>query len=237
MNRISFKNMQDKSFGLSNNTLKIIAMVSMLIDHIGLMIFPQYKILRIIGRLAFPIFAYMIAEGALYTRNRKKYFLLIFCMGAGCQAIYAIAMQSLYLNILLTFTLSIATIFSVDNFIDKKTRSSLILAVSTVLSVIFISVIAPEIFKEQGFHVDYGYLGVLFPVIVYYSKTKTAKIISAAAVLVAMAFINEIQVYSLFAIPLLMLYNGKRGRLKLKYVFYIFYPLHLVVIYLIDSII
>ena len=237
MNRISFKNMQEKSIGLSNNTLKIIAMVSMLIDHIGLMIFPQYKILRIIGRLSFPIFAYMIAEGSFYTRNRKKYFLLIFCMGAGCQAVYAIAMHSLYLNILLTFTLSIATIFSVDNFINKKTMSSLILAITTVLSVIFISVIAPEIFKEQGFRVDYCYLGVLFPVIVYYSKTKAAKIISAAAVLTGMSFINEIQVYSLLAIPFMMLYNGKRGKLNLKYVFYIFYPLHLVVIYLIDSII
>ena len=229
--------MQNKSFGLSNNTLKIIAMLSMLIDHIGLMIFPQYKFLRIIGRISFPIFAYMIAEGSLYTKNRKKDLLLIACMGAGCQAVYFFTSQSLYLNILLTFTLSIASIFSVDNFLKHKTKSSLALTIATILSVFFLTIIAPAIFKEQGFHVDYGFLGVLFPVTVYYSKTKTLKIISATAVLSAMTFLNEIQIYSLLAVPLLILYNGKRGKLNLKYVFYIFYPLHLAVIYLIDKIV
>ncbi len=227
--------MQEKSFGLSNNSLKIIAMLSMLIDHTGLMIFPQYKFLRIIGRLAFPIFAYMIAEGCFYTKNRKKYFLLIAGMGAGCQAVYAIAVHSFYLNILLTFTLSIAIIFSVDNFTKQKTKSSLLLATFTLLSVVFLTIIAPAIFKEQGFHVDYGFLGVLFPVTVYYSRTKTLKVISATAVLSAMTFLNEMQIYSLLAIPLLIIYNSKRGKLNLKYVFYIFYPLHLALIYLIDK--
>ncbi len=163
--------------------------------------------------------------------------MLIAGMGAGCQAVYAIAVHSFYLNILLTFTLSIAIIFSVDNFTKQKTKSSLLLTVVTVLSVVFLTIIAPDIFKEHGFHVDYGFLGVLFPVTVYYSRTKTLKIISATAVLFAMAFLNEMQIYSLLAIPLLILYNGKRGKLNLKYVFYIFCPLHLAVIYLIDKMI
>ena len=51
-----------KKFGLTNNQLKIIAMLSMLADHIGVQLFPDLQILRIIGRLALPIFAYMIAE-------------------------------------------------------------------------------------------------------------------------------------------------------------------------------
>lgn len=158
-------------------------------------------------------------------------------MGAGCQAVYTFAVHSLYLNILLTFALSIAIIFSVDNFLKQKTKSSLTLAIITALSVIFLTIVAPVIFKEQGFQVDYGFLGVFFPVAVYYSKTKTVKIISSAAVLSAMTFLNEIQIYSLLVIPLLMLYNGKRGKLNLKYVFYVFYPLHLAVIYLVDKVI
>lgn len=229
--------MQEKSFGLSNNSLKIIAMLSMLIDHTGLMIFPQYKFLRIIGRLAFPIFAYMIAEGCFHTRNRKRYFLLVAGLGIGCQAVYAFAAHHLYLNILLTFTLSIAVIFSVDSFLKQKTRSSLAIAVITVSAVIFLTIIAPAVFEEQGFRVDYGFLGVFFPVAVYYARTKNLKILSATAVLSAMAFLNEIQIYSLLAIPLLYLYNGKRGKLNLKYVFYIFYPAHLAAIYLIDKMI
>ena len=59
---------------LSGNALKMIAAISMLIDHIGLLFFPFNGIFRIFGRLAFPIFAYMIAEGAKYTRNKKKHF-------------------------------------------------------------------------------------------------------------------------------------------------------------------
>ena len=57
--------------GLTGNQLKLIALITMTIDHIGFMLLPQVKILRAIGRIAFPIFAYMIAEGCQYTRNRK----------------------------------------------------------------------------------------------------------------------------------------------------------------------
>jgi len=59
---------------LSGNMLKIIAALAMLCDHVGLLFFPSQDIFRIIGRLAFPIFAFMIAEGCKYTRNKAKYF-------------------------------------------------------------------------------------------------------------------------------------------------------------------
>ena len=71
---------ENNRFGLTNNKLKIIAMISMLIDHIGVALFPYVEIFRIIGRLAFPIFAYMIAEGCRYTKNRKKYLGIILGM-------------------------------------------------------------------------------------------------------------------------------------------------------------
>ena len=60
-----------QSDGLSNDRLKIIAAAAMLIDHIGAYLLPQVRILRIIGRIAFPIFAFMIAEGCRYTKNKK----------------------------------------------------------------------------------------------------------------------------------------------------------------------
>jgi len=60
--------------GLTNNQLKIIAMLAMLIDHVGMIIFPGIMALRYIGRIALPIFAYMIAEGCHYTRDRKSTF-------------------------------------------------------------------------------------------------------------------------------------------------------------------
>ena len=58
---------------LSGNMLKILGAVFMLIDHIGVVFFPEVKILRILGRISFPIFAFMIAEGCRYTRNKLRY--------------------------------------------------------------------------------------------------------------------------------------------------------------------
>ena len=58
-----------KGWGLSASTLKIIACILMVVDHLGAILLPQYMILRVIGRLSYPIFAYFIAEGCRYTRN------------------------------------------------------------------------------------------------------------------------------------------------------------------------
>ena len=75
---------------VSGNTLKIIAMISMLIDHAGLLLFNDNEVMRIIGRLAFPVFAFLIAEGCFYTKNKLRHFLEIFILGAVCQVVYFI---------------------------------------------------------------------------------------------------------------------------------------------------
>jgi hypothetical protein len=62
---------------LTGNQLKLLALLTMTCDHIGVSLFPQALWLRVIGRLALPIFAYMIAEGCRHTRNRKRYLLSI----------------------------------------------------------------------------------------------------------------------------------------------------------------
>ncbi len=228
----------ERKFGFTNNQLKIIAMAAMLIDHVGVEIFPEHQIFKILGRLAFPIFAYMIAEGCFHTKNRRKYLLMVAGLGVGCQVVYAIVAHSLYQNILLTFTLSIIMIFSIDNYLNKKNKASLIALLTTAFSVVFVSLIAPIHFKEQGFKIDYGFLGVMLPIAVYYAPTKKLKIIFTAIILILrIIFVGEIQIFALATIPLLLLYNGKRGTRNLKYVFYIFYPAHLVLIYLIDMLI
>ena len=74
--------------GLSGNTLKIIALIAMTLDHLCLLVFPEMQWFRIIGRIAMPIFAYMIAEGCRYTKNKVKYFLMVFVLGVICQVVY-----------------------------------------------------------------------------------------------------------------------------------------------------
>ena len=99
---------------LSNNALKIIAAVLMVCDHVGLLLFPKIEILRIIGRLAFPIFAYLIAEGAKHTKNRLRYLLTMAGFATAIQVGYYIFNQSLEMSVLVTFTLSLISIFTLD---------------------------------------------------------------------------------------------------------------------------
>ena len=88
---------------LSGNALKIIAMIAMFMDHMGSQLFPSVHWLRAIGRVAFPIFAYMIAEGYTYTRNRLRYWLTIAGLGIICQIAATIATRTLHQGILITF--------------------------------------------------------------------------------------------------------------------------------------
>lgn len=224
-------------FGLTNNQLKIIAMVSMCLDHVGVQLLPQVLWLRMVGRLAFPIFAYMIAEGCRYTQNRMRYLLQLAILGIGCQTVFFIAARDWYQGILITFTLSVSVIFSIDAFLKRRNTPRLLLMTGVVLSTIFLSVAAPILFKESGFCVDYDFLGVFLPVGVYFARNKPEKLLVLSSVMIIMCATSApIQWVSMLAVPLLLLYNGTRGRAKMKYVFYVFYPVHLVIIFLIGMI-
>lgn len=221
-----------KSLGLTNNQLKIIAMISMFIDHFGLIFFPKVEIFRIIGRLALPIFAYMIAEGCKYTRNRKRYLGIIAVMATVFQIFYFVFMKSLYQGILVVFSLSIAIIYAIDSFLKNKKLSNRILMALIVLGILFVVIGFPIIFEQYGVVFDYGCWALGLPVIVYFAPSKTSKIICCTILLTLMAlFTIPRQIWALFTVPLFILYNGERGKTKLKYLFYIFYPLHLVIIY------
>ena len=222
-----------KKLGLTNNQLKIIAMLAMLSDHVGKVLLPQYSILQIIGRLAFPIFAFMIAEGCYYTRNKLRYFLTIFLLGLGCQTVYLVAEKSLYQNILITFSLSIIIIFSLENYRIKREKTFGKILFFTILTVFIIVIVLPVALIDQGFVIDYGVCGVLLPVAIFYAPDKLRKLIFSAGLLILLTLDlgGGIQWFSLFALPLLALYNQKRGKYNIKPLFYIFYPAHLVVVY------
>ena len=111
---------------LSGNTLKIFACICMLIDHIGYILLPNIIILRIIGRIAFPIFAYMIAEGCKYTRNKLKYFILIFASGVVFQIVYFLFVGDWHINIFITLALAILAIYSLQ-FLKNNKREKLII--------------------------------------------------------------------------------------------------------------
>lgn len=221
-------------FGLTNNQLKIVAIVTMLLDHIGVYLYPSVEWLRIVGRISLPIFAYMISEGCAYTRHRLRYFLQIFVLGAGCQLVYYFAMGSLYQGILITFSLAILVIYALDNLFKNRDLLACVLAVAAVGGSVFLTVFAPDIWANTDFSIDYGIAGVALPVLIYYAPSKFWKLIATAVgVLLLAVTLIPIQWWAFLSLPFIALYSGERGRVNMKYFFYLFYPIHLVVIYLI----
>ena len=234
-------------FGLFSGTfLKIIACVFMVIDHVGLTFFPSDDIFRILGRLSFPIFAFLIAEGNRYSKHKLRRFLMIFGIGLGFLAFYYFYGGQFYGNIFLTFSISILLNFVLD-YSKKFVFSSFriyklflaILVIGTTLLLLYI--------LYDDLHFEYKFSGMILPVVINLFDFKNIDVskkikrldchlVRMACLLLGLIYLSfdgnlgVIQFYCLFSFPLILLYNGKPGTKKLKYLFYVFYPLHLIVI-------
>ena len=205
---------------LTGNMLKIIAAVSMLLDHGGLLFFPREMGFRIAGRLAFPIFAYMIAEGCKYTRNRWRYWGMIAGLAALCQIVYFLAAGDTYLSVLVTFSLAIPVVWILQEVQKKKTLFWALALAAMVAAVGYLN---------RVLTIDYGYWGCMLPVWVAAIPGAPAAGLVIGLILLSWD-IGGVQWYGLLAVPLLWCYNGTVGRRKMKYFFYIFYPAHLVIL-------
>lgn len=227
---------------LSGNALKLIAALTMLIDHIGVILLPNVAILRVIGRLAFPIYAFMIAEGCAYTKNKLRYFLSVFLLGAACQIVYGIFDSEVYLGILITFSLSILVIYALQYWKEVIFSSDGTLLRQCTATVVLVLAVAGVYFLSRKVQIDYGFRGAMVPVfasLVRRPKVSTAPFwekvdnhkmrlaMLGIGLIVLSAVSGIIQAHALLSLPLLLLYSGKRGKANLKYFFYIFYPLHL----------
>ena len=220
---------------MPGSVIKIIAALTMLIDHAGLILFPGQYWMRIVGRIAFPLFAYCIAEGYRYTRYRLRYFLQIFLLGVGCQIVYYIAERDWYLGILLTFSLSIVLMELARRckaaFQSEDKKAAWLWGVAFFAAVLavwgFTTVVT----------VDYGFVGMLLPVLAYLPEKvglrKGLFIVGILALAVDQyqpaGYVG--QFFGLLAVPFLCAYNGKPGKHRMKWFFYIFYPAHLALLY------
>jgi len=242
---------------LSANALKILAITLMTIDHVFALFFPQVLWPRYICRSGFPIFTFFIAEGCIYTRNKAKRFIIIFVLATLFQIVYSGVVFGFKeignLNILLTFSVSIPLIYLLQAFKKNLFRNNLI-AISFLVAFILGCVGSWFLCKEFCF--CYGYFGILLPVFTalvdlrgtaFSDRIKKlidnhlTKLICTAIGLallpLTVPFFGAWQLMGLLGILPLCFYSGEKGKGNLKYVFYVFYPLHFVVLYLIQFII
>ena len=232
---------------LSGNMIKIIAAITMLIDHIGVVLYPHVTLFRIIGRISFPLFAFMLAEGARYTKSRVRHILLLGGLALLCQVVFYIVSGLLIMSILVTFTISLALIYLMEAAKrvllsqNARCRDRILLPLSFL-----IATFAAWLFC-YFFTVDYGFVGCMVPLILSLPNTRgienapptlvrldtpLARIpLVCLCILIAALEFGSLQLFSALSLPFLLLYSGKRGRWRMKYFFYVFYPLHLVLLY------
>ncbi|MBP3313622.1 MAG: hypothetical protein J6K84_03075 [Oscillospiraceae bacterium] len=244
--------LQKRPFGLlSGNMLKCIAACSMLLDHIGYFLFPQYDILRILGRPAFPIFAFMISEGCRYTKNKKRYFLTVFLLASLLQLICYFAIGMTDLISLMGFAIGILLVYALQFWKHQLFMPNIPLwkkAVSIlplVLGVVSTAILCKYVYLDYGF---WGCTMMLFPSLVDSSDANAPQWLRKAdrlwirvlwmlpPMLLLIQESVSLQIWSLVALPLLFLYSGKRGKRPMKYFFYIFYPAHVGILALLSMV-
>lgn len=215
---------------LNATTLKLIAVLAMLCDHFAAVLLGRgaslgwitaenptaldlpYQILRSIGRMAFPIFAYFIVEGFLHTRDRKKYFgkLLLFAILSEMPFDFAIfgEVHWQYQNVFFTLALAVLMLELLVRL--PKIYNLPVLAVCCVIS----------------WHLKFDYMiaGPVLIAMLYLLRDRRLAALAAGA----LTFIWE--PWSIVGFLLLLVYNGHRGK-GLKYFFYLFYPIHLLFLY------
>lgn len=233
------------TFGLSQNQVKMIAAAAMVLDHVGAELFPQLTILRIIGRLAFPVFSYCICEGSRRTHHPVRYLTRLLGMGLLCMAGYYIYDGTVYGNILITFSLSLCALYAFQYARTRwaQGRPAARLAGAGVL----LGCLGGIWLICSWIAVDYGFIGVMLPLfaelpVAIFDRhaaaetgRSTVRLLGFSVGLLVLSLqIGGIQPYSLLTLPFLFAYDGTRGEKNLKQFFYWFYPVHLLLIGLVS---
>lgn len=203
---------------LSATSLKIIALISMLIDHIGVVFFPGEFIFRKIGRLAFPIFAYLIGEGMVHTKSVKEYQKRLLFFAVISEIPFDLAFSKTLVDLStwnIMFTLLMGTVC-----IDLLQKNGY--GTDSGLKIGLIMIIA------QIVNVDGGAYGVLVIVMLYLYKEQPQKILLTLIVIYGIA-LGWIYRYAILAYLPIYCYNHKRGA-EIKWITYWFYPIHLLVL-------
>ncbi len=239
-----------KKLQLNGFHLKLIAVCTMLIDHFAAIVFIRmiqqpmsfwgnwnteamiiaYNVMRVIGRMAFPLYLFLLLEGLHYTKNRAKY--------AGRLALFAIiseipfdmgfnytVVEFTYNNVFLTLLIGFLVIWAADElfnrwFADKTWLAAIISFVVTVVGA----------FLAELLSTDYGAAGIIAIFVFYLCYRKKQPLLGLAAAVIVLALLSSnMEIFALLMLIPLYLYDGTRGKQN-KYFFYIFYPAHLLVL-------
>lgn len=242
--------------GITGSTLKLIALATMFIDHIGAVVLEallismeaqitdvttlspafiaQYNTmwtvdltLRYIGRIAFPLFCFLLVEGFCHTHDVKKYALRLAAFAFVSEIPFDLGISGEVLefghqNVFFTLLLSLLAIWGI-RALGERLSTWPVAGRVVVQALPVIAAIAAAI----GLRTDYDGYGVAAIVAIYLLRRH--RVLAVAVACVILCALTLIEVTAFFALIPVALYNGQRG-LKLKYAFYVFYPVHMLVL-------
>ena len=245
--------------------LKLIGMLTMVIDHLGVFFFPKLSILRIIGRISFPLFAFITAESMVHTRNKLRYILVLAGLDISFSLVTYFVARTYNPNVFSILALSSLAIYFLDH---QKIYMKF-------LSILPLTYVILATFAFTPFKVEYGIYGFLLCVgfhLVYLLVTRLSKtnniddkssLFSSNLSLFSALFLltytllayyasplliryfpnNNMDYYAqgsaLLAVPFIFFYSGKRGYSSTYFRIgcYVFYPLHILLFYFISLLI
>jgi len=205
--------------------IKLIAMVTMLIDHIGLVFFPDMIWFRVIGRLAFPLFAWGIARGYRYTRNYKLYALRLLVLGLISQLPYRLLFGNEYLNVCFTLLGGLLVL----KLYDSK---------GMLLPVKLTGIVALLLLSHFA-NFEYGIYGVL-TILLFHILWNDRRVFAYQGILTVAGTLvyrfHEIQLLSVLSSLLIVYLRAYDFKLN-RFVQYGFYPIHILVLLILQSVV
>lgn len=246
---------------MSSIILKVIASLAMLCDHIGYAMLSYNigsaegaSLLRIIGRIAFPIYAFLIVQGFKKTHNVLLYLLRILAAGIISEVPFNLLTRGVWRydqnkNVMFTLAISLVALVFVDMCVKGRKEIRFFCVLPIIAACIF----------AQDLNVDYGYMGVLLIVLLYFFDADDFKgklcifpilllfavrnVLISATKGTTVSNWSMMQIYSVLSFVPIVFYNGKhnrknkseKGKKTSQYFFYLFYPAHMFLIYLVFS--
>lgn len=239
LDAISYRLMRFARF--DGGVLKWVALVTMLLDHTAatfaatqsgvafLVSIPQgpllYEWMRAIGRTAFPIFAFLLVEGFTHTHNRRKHLLRLTVFALLSEypfqrALFAEAAVPMR-SVMMTLAVSFAMVMAIDWLWRQKLPAACRVLFSAALALAVCALL-------EWLRTDYGWLGGAVVLIFY--LLRRWRWLAALAAYVLLGVANSTEWYAVAGILLIVCYNGKKGK-QPKWLFYVFYPAHLLLLY------
>lgn len=204
----------------------------MTIDHTGSILCDNETWMRIIGRIAFPLFAFCLSEGMHHTRDRKKYIFRMILFAVLSEFPYRLVGHKQG-NIMCTFALAMCGIMIYEQLMKRfdahKTVTMLVMVLPCIMAELF-----SVCYRMYGILVVYCMYFIQKSKKIQSDRAVKAVFITVTLILYPLIFGEYHQIASILAVPFIMCYNGKKGK-NIPFFFYLYYPMHLVLLYLISQ--